>query len=555
MRKIIVLFIVLFIIAIFVLGVLFFTNKKQESFDSTSNGILVSNNGNLTSFNTDKNSVLLIDSNGNLKNLGFPIGLVIPWAPALNITQAPNGWSLCDGTNGTPNLSNSFIIGASDTRVVGFADGEETVQLQLNHIPPHTHTIEIDNAEQNVPYGGSSYGAAYTTTDAVATQTTFYGNGEPHNNMPPYFVLKYLCYTGIQSTPTPSTNIVLISDTNGNINKYTTNNNSLIYTDSTGNMNNASFVEGMIMIYNQTTNIPSGWALCDGKIYGTYTVPDLRSRFILGESTGKPYGTLPGGEETVTLDTRHIPAHSHMANVVGTDQDSFADGTCNVGGDTITNDNSQNIRTSGTAGSGNSHNNMPPYYVLAYICYVGGIINSSNVNQSLIISDTSGNLNIFKTNNDSLVLTDVSGILKNLPFPKGLIIAWYNINSTDLPLGWSLCDGSVKNGYQTPPLQDTFIYGYDSRTTAARPIGVATDGEVNVTLDISTIPAHKHTINYYPVSPNTNCYGNGSTYKSRYTSQGLTDSGNVGNSGYADPHNNMPPFFALSYICYTGENL
>lgn len=66
-------------------------------------------------------------------------------------TQAPSGWSLCDGTNGTPDLRDRFIIGASVVSTgtpggtmsptsithAGFALGDHT-----SHIPtqPSAHT-------------------------------------------------------------------------------------------------------------------------------------------------------------------------------------------------------------------------------------------------------------------------------------------------------------------------------------------------------------------------------------------------------------------------------
>ena len=52
--------------------------------------------------------------------------------------------------------------------------------------------------------------------------------------------------------------------------------------------------------------IPSGWYLCDGN-NGT---PDLRNRFIVGAgSTYQPGNT--GGSDSVTLTTEQMPSHAH----------------------------------------------------------------------------------------------------------------------------------------------------------------------------------------------------------------------------------------------------
>lgn len=43
-------------------------------------------------------------------------GIVCLWSGA--IVDIPAGWQLCDGTNGTPDLRDKFIIGAGDTYAV-----------------------------------------------------------------------------------------------------------------------------------------------------------------------------------------------------------------------------------------------------------------------------------------------------------------------------------------------------------------------------------------------------------------------------------------------------
>lgn len=52
--------------------------------------------------------------------------------------------------------------------------------------------------------------------------------------------------------------------------------------------------------------VPSGWYLCDGQ-NGT---PDLRNRFIVGAGSSYEVGNT-GGSDSVTLTTEQMPAHSH----------------------------------------------------------------------------------------------------------------------------------------------------------------------------------------------------------------------------------------------------
>lgn len=61
----------------------------------------------------------VIDGQGRQKiTPGFPIGAIIPFYG----TSAPDGWALCDGTGGTPDLRDRFVVG--DTTVgTGTAGG------------------------------------------------------------------------------------------------------------------------------------------------------------------------------------------------------------------------------------------------------------------------------------------------------------------------------------------------------------------------------------------------------------------------------------------------
>jgi microcystin-dependent protein len=145
---------------------------------------------------------------------------------------------------------------------------------------------------------------------------------------------------------------------------------------------------GTIVAYNSTI-APSGWALCDGN-NGT---PNLNNRFILG-SGNKSINTT-GGSETVTLNISQLPSHSHnvagSTHIGGNHGHSFMVGGGDGGGGRgggngttagytnygnsgfITNtynsgNHSHNFNVnSGSTGENQSHENMPPFYVLTYI--------------------------------------------------------------------------------------------------------------------------------------------------------------------------------------------
>jgi microcystin-dependent protein len=65
----------------------------------------------------------------------IPKGGIIMWSGS----SIPTGWSLCNGTNGTPDLRNKFIVGSGTTYSIGASGGSESVTLSVAQMPIHTH--------------------------------------------------------------------------------------------------------------------------------------------------------------------------------------------------------------------------------------------------------------------------------------------------------------------------------------------------------------------------------------------------------------------------------
>lgn len=116
---------------------------------------------------------------------------------------------------------------------------------------------------------------------------------------------------------------------------------------------------GVIVMWSGSIgSIPSGWALCDG----SGETPDLRSRFVYGAGGSYEVGAT-GGEETHTLTIAEMPSHTH--DIAG-NTDTSPDG----GSGSVATEDTTNMTLSDTAlstGGGQAHNNMPPYYALAFI--------------------------------------------------------------------------------------------------------------------------------------------------------------------------------------------
>lgn len=150
----------------------------------------------------------------------------------------------------------------------------------------------------------------------------------------------------------------------------------------------------IIMWGGNQTNIPGGWRLCDGGNLNGVTTPDLRGRFVLGYNDvalvteeDTPYDVNGGsnarvgaslsvgtvnGEATHQLTIAEMPSHSHTGT---TDNAGYAasNHSVTVGGEVLETESADDTGThshtftTNLTGDGDRHNNLPPYYVLAYI--------------------------------------------------------------------------------------------------------------------------------------------------------------------------------------------
>lgn len=178
----------------------------------------------------------------------IPVGGIIMWSGL--ISAIPSKWALCDGTNGTPDLRNRFIVGShsdssgqsrttitgAPTKSGGSLTHTHTAQgtaLTTAQLPSHQHEYQDaffaeawghkptgnmigtgDNDNDNGFYYRTRNGAASATPPAAGNRplTDAIGSGQTHTHiidqatvLPPYFALAFIMYTGVELSPTTTT--------------------------------------------------------------------------------------------------------------------------------------------------------------------------------------------------------------------------------------------------------------------------------------------------------------------------------------------------------------
>jgi microcystin-dependent protein len=129
-----------------------------------------------------------------------PTGLISMWSGA----SAPSGWALCDGTNGTPDLRDRFIVGSGGAYTTGDTGGANSVTLTESEMPSHTHTnnssssmggyglIRRSTGPNTVQSVDNSPGEPDLVSSPIALVNYSTGGGQSHENRPPYYALAFI---------------------------------------------------------------------------------------------------------------------------------------------------------------------------------------------------------------------------------------------------------------------------------------------------------------------------------------------------------------------------
>ena len=155
----------------------------------------------------------------------IPKGTILPWYG--KSSDIPDGFALCDGTKGTPDLRNRFLVGAGSNYSLGDTGGEDRVTLTGTQIGNHYHYVAGAASSQvrfvqffPFPVSSAIFPAgakasvhtihSHTSYSSFDREFSFSSNSfsknfgfisslavgtaaqEAHENRPPYYALHYI---------------------------------------------------------------------------------------------------------------------------------------------------------------------------------------------------------------------------------------------------------------------------------------------------------------------------------------------------------------------------
>lgn len=141
----------------------------------------------------------------------FIAGMIMLWSGSIG--SVPAGWALCNGSNGTPDLRDRFVVAAGSTYAVGATGGSaDAIVVSHTHTatsvvtdPGHTHGVNYFynftgggigvNFLTNTPVTGTFNIPTASTGITVATTNTTAGTSGTGANLPPYYALAYIMKT------------------------------------------------------------------------------------------------------------------------------------------------------------------------------------------------------------------------------------------------------------------------------------------------------------------------------------------------------------------------
>ena len=183
----------------FTVGATIIASEHNANFDTMYNdynGNISNNNISPTAGIVDTKLAQITTTNKvDIDSVTSLSGIIVMWSgtiAALSSSPMVGVWALCDGTNGTPDLTDRFVIHADadsgGTNDVGDTGGSSTHTLSTAEMPSHTHSVTA----YQVSGTGTNWGNNANATNVQTLTTNAEGGGGAHTNRDRYYALAYI---------------------------------------------------------------------------------------------------------------------------------------------------------------------------------------------------------------------------------------------------------------------------------------------------------------------------------------------------------------------------
>lgn len=131
-----------------------------------------------------------------------PSGLIAIWSGSS--ATIPSGWLLCNGTSGTPDLRNRFVVGAGSTYAVAATGGSaDSIVVSHTHTatvtdPGHTHTYTtkgytaVQSGSTTPCWTSETSATTSSAVTGISVSNSSTGSSGTNANLPPYYALCYI---------------------------------------------------------------------------------------------------------------------------------------------------------------------------------------------------------------------------------------------------------------------------------------------------------------------------------------------------------------------------
>ena len=257
----------------------------------------------------------------------FVTGMIIIWSGSSG--SIPSGWVLCNGSNSTPDLRNRFVVGAGDSYSVDDTGGSNTVTLSTANLPSHTHSFS----------GSASH------SHTIDNHTHSFSGSASHSH-------------------TINNHTHSFSGSGSASHSHTINNHTHSWSGNTNTTGNHNHHESGGSGYNHEDS-ERGWARTTGDHGDFNHATDGNHSHSVSGTTGNPSNR---GTDSKSVSISISGTTGNPSNTGTNSQSVSISGTTGNPSDRDTNSQSVSISgTTGGTGSGDAHENRPPYYALCYI--------------------------------------------------------------------------------------------------------------------------------------------------------------------------------------------